>query len=190
MGIILAAGIVSYFSRSLCGADQARWIEVKVTLPPTVSRLIWLGFKQSSGAQDQITVRQLRVCWRRAPLWREERSVVYNCCWASPAQSFSGSNPSRLMSTFYCHRFETPPNLEGQVPLFISPRNRVAQLDPQTLGSFPSPPTVRRDTVEVFETASTRCSKCTQRCFCRFQHSSTILTLSIQMVAKCTPKRL
>jgi hypothetical protein len=28
------------------------------------------------------------------------------------------------------------PNLEGQVPVFISPRNRVAQLYPQTLGSL------------------------------------------------------
>jgi hypothetical protein len=27
------------------------------------------------------------------------------------------------------------PNLEGQVPLFISPRNRVAQLYPQALGT-------------------------------------------------------
>jgi hypothetical protein len=27
------------------------------------------------------------------------------------------------------------PNLEGQVPVFISPRNRVAQLYPQALGS-------------------------------------------------------
>jgi hypothetical protein len=29
-----------------------------------------------------------------------------------------------------------PPNLEDQVPVFISPRNRVAQLYSQTLGSF------------------------------------------------------
>jgi hypothetical protein len=28
------------------------------------------------------------------------------------------------------------PNLEGQFPVFISPRNRVAQLYPQALGSF------------------------------------------------------
>jgi hypothetical protein len=28
------------------------------------------------------------------------------------------------------------PNLKGQVPVFISPRKRVAQLYPQTLGSL------------------------------------------------------
>jgi hypothetical protein len=38
------------------------------------------------------------------------------------------------MTTFYCLRFETLPNLEGQVPVFISPRERVAQLYPQELG--------------------------------------------------------
>jgi hypothetical protein len=39
------------------------------------------------------------------------------------------------------------PNLGGQVPVFISPRNRVP---------FSSPPTTRRTTVEVFDPASTR----------------------------------
>jgi hypothetical protein len=31
---------------------------------------------------------------------------------------------------------EKDPNLEGQVPVFISPRNRVAQLYPRALGSL------------------------------------------------------
>jgi hypothetical protein len=55
------------------------------------------------------------------PLWREDGSDVYNCCWTSPAQSLSGPIPAGLMTTFYCLRFETPPNLEGQVPVFIPP---------------------------------------------------------------------
>jgi hypothetical protein len=38
------------------------------------------------------------------------------------------------MTIFYCLRFQTSPNLEGQVPIFISPRNRVAKLYPQELG--------------------------------------------------------
>jgi hypothetical protein len=48
------------------------------------------------------------------------------------------------------------PNLEGQVPVFISPRDRVAQLYPRHWVSFSSPPTTRRATVEVFDSASTR----------------------------------
>jgi hypothetical protein len=50
------------------------------------------------------------------------------------------------MTTFYCLIFEIL-NLEGQVPVFISPRHWVP---------FSSPPTTRRATVEVFELASTR----------------------------------
>jgi hypothetical protein len=39
-------------------------------------------------------------------LWREDGSVVYICCWFSPAQSFSGPNPVGLVTIFYCLRFE------------------------------------------------------------------------------------
>jgi hypothetical protein len=41
------------------------------------------------------------------PLWREDRSVTYNCCWPSPVQSFSGPSPTELMTIFYCLRFES-----------------------------------------------------------------------------------
>jgi hypothetical protein len=47
------------------------------------------------------------------------------------------------------------PNLEGQVPVFISPRNRVNPLYPPALGSL----FTRRATVEVFDPASTRDSQ-------------------------------
>jgi hypothetical protein len=41
------------------------------------------------------------------PLWREDGSVVCNCYWPSPAQSFSGPSPVGLVAIFYCLRFET-----------------------------------------------------------------------------------
>jgi hypothetical protein len=34
-------------------------------------------------------------------------SVIYNCCWPSPAQSFSGPSPVGLVIIFYCLRLET-----------------------------------------------------------------------------------
>jgi hypothetical protein len=46
---------------------------------------------------------------------------------AGPLQS-----PARLVTIFYCLRFETPPTWRA---VFISPRNRVAQLYLQALGS-------------------------------------------------------
>jgi hypothetical protein len=35
------------------------------------------------------------------------------------------------MTTFYCLRFDTPTTWKGQVPVFISPRSRVARMYPQ-----------------------------------------------------------
>jgi hypothetical protein len=70
--------------------------------------------------------------------WRQAPWVVYNCCWPSPAQPFLDPNSAGLVAIFYCFRFQTP-NLDGQVPVFISPRNGVAQLHPQALGSLVVP---------------------------------------------------
>jgi hypothetical protein len=41
------------------------------------------------------------------PLWREDGSVFFICCWPSPAQFFSGAGPLGLVAIFYCLRFET-----------------------------------------------------------------------------------
>jgi hypothetical protein len=49
----------------------------------------------------------------------------------SSAQLFSGPGPEGLMTTI-----RDSPNLKGQVTVFVSPRNRVAQLYPQALGSL------------------------------------------------------
>jgi hypothetical protein len=71
------------------------------------------------------------------PLWWENASVIYsyNCFWALPEQSLSGPSPVELMTIFYCLIWDSP-NLESQVPVFISPRNKVVQLYPPGTG-FP-----------------------------------------------------
>jgi hypothetical protein len=63
------------------------------------------------------------------------RGWVYSCCWASPAQSFSGPSPTGLMTTFYCLRFETPPTWRTRPRIYI-PRYRMALLYPQILCSL------------------------------------------------------
>jgi hypothetical protein len=69
------------------------------------------------------------------PLWREDRSVIYlyNCFWTLPKRPLSCTSSVELTAIFYCLIWDSP-NLEGQVPVFISPRNRVAQLYSQALG--------------------------------------------------------
>jgi hypothetical protein len=64
------------------------------------------------------------------PLWLEIGSVVYSC-WARQRSLSRVRVPLDSWPYFYCLKFETPPNLKDQVPVFISPRNRVAQLHPR-----------------------------------------------------------
>jgi hypothetical protein len=79
-------------------------------LRPTACRPVSLGVKPPSKAQDQIFVfLSCRSVDVGRPLWRVDGTVVYNCCWPSPAQSLSGPSPAWLMTIFYCLRFETPP---------------------------------------------------------------------------------
>jgi hypothetical protein len=63
------------------------------------------------------------------PLWREDGSVIclYNCFWDLPEQSLWGQSPTELRP-YFTVSFEDSPNLEGQVPIYTSPRNRVAKL--------------------------------------------------------------
>jgi hypothetical protein len=70
---------------------------------------------------------------------------------------FRGSHDHILLS-----QIRDSPNLEGQVPVFVSPGNKVAQLYPRHWVPFSPPPTTCRATVEVFEPSSTRD---TTRCF-------------------------
>jgi hypothetical protein len=82
--------------------------------------------------------------------------VVYNCCWSSPAQSFSGPSTTELMTTFYCLRFETPRTWRARSTYLYSPGTAWAGYAPRQWVRFSSPPTTRRATVKVFEPASTR----------------------------------
>jgi hypothetical protein len=90
------------------------------------------------------------------PLWREDGSSVYNCCWSSPAQSFSGPSPSGLMTIFYCLRFETAPTWRAMYPYLFPPGIGRPSYTPRYWVAFSSPLTARRATMEVFAPASTR----------------------------------
>jgi hypothetical protein len=118
-------------------------VEVEVNLRPTVSQSVCPGVRRPSETCDQffflleISFRQLWLCYFLAPSLMRGRvcNIPYDCFWAWPEQSPLGRRPAELTAILYCLIWDSP-NLEGKVTVFISHRNRVAQLYPQALGSF------------------------------------------------------
>jgi hypothetical protein len=107
-----------FFFSKLCYDWQCQQVclHVKPHLAPKTRFLLLLG---SCGFVDV-----------RCPLWWETGSVIYNFRWPSLAHH------SQVQVPWDSWLYFTPPSLEGQVPVFISPRNRVTQLYPWPLSSF------------------------------------------------------
>jgi hypothetical protein len=115
-------------------------LELEFILRPTVSRPVSLGIGPPFGTLNQILscssfVWQLRRSAFNASSLTRKRicNLLYNYFWALPEQSHLSRSPTELTAISYCLLWDSS-NLEGQVPVFISPRNRVAQLYPRALG--------------------------------------------------------
>jgi hypothetical protein len=141
--------VIAHHSSGIIGV---KWslakVKVKVILAPTASLPVCLGVRHQRGYPRPFLFSSFLLLFLGScgfvdvgrPLWREVESVFFSVCWTSRAQTFSGLSPMGLMSIFYCLYFWDSPNLEGQVPVFISPKNRVAQLRamrPANLTWFP-----------------------------------------------------
>jgi hypothetical protein len=66
------------------------WYQAPIWNLCWISLVLSLLFLDSYGSVDV-----------RCPLRREVRSVGFSCCWASPAQSFSGLSPAGLMWLYF-----------------------------------------------------------------------------------------
>jgi hypothetical protein len=95
-----------------------------------VCKLLYLFCQSQRQSYVTTDAQSASLSWCQAPIWGlwpdfyycqtvagllmwdalsdgEDGSVVYICCWCSPAQSFSGPSPVELATIFYCLRFET-----------------------------------------------------------------------------------
>jgi hypothetical protein len=89
--------------------------------------VLMLGSHLKPVTRFLFSVWRLRVSWCGAPSLTRGRvcNLLYNWFWSLPEQSLSGPSPAGLRTIFYFLIWDSP-NLEGQVPVFTSPRNRVA----------------------------------------------------------------
>jgi hypothetical protein len=117
-------------------------LELEFVLRPTVSRPVSLGIGPPFGTLDQILScssfvwQWCRSAFNACSLTRKRVcNLLLNCFWSLPEQSYLSRSPTELTAISYCLLWDSP-NLEGQVPVFITPRNRVAKLYPRALGSL------------------------------------------------------
>jgi hypothetical protein len=106
-------------------------------LQPTISWLVCLGVKPHLGPkQIFVTVRQLQVCWCGV------LSLMRG--WVCHLQLLLGLASTVILGSKSCGTHDhillsqiwDSLNLDDQVPVFTTPRNRVAHLYPQAPGSL------------------------------------------------------
>jgi hypothetical protein len=97
-------------------------------LRPTVSRPVYLGVKPHLGPKTRFLLLSVVGLLKWGSLSDERMALASAVIIRSESR---GTQDNILLS-----QIRDSSNLECQVPVFISPRNRVAQLYPQALGSL------------------------------------------------------
>jgi hypothetical protein len=99
------------------------------------------GVRHPSGNSDQffpfslwLFFWQFRVCWCGAPPLTRSRICTFQFLPGIASAAFLRSESHWTNEHSLLSLFLDSPNQKGQVPVFISPRNRVVQLCPRALG--------------------------------------------------------
>jgi hypothetical protein len=117
------------------------------------SQPVYLGVKSHVGPKTRFLLLSdsCRFIDVGCPLWREDGSVIYNCCWLMPAQPFSGLSSAELMIILYCLRFKSPPTWRTRSPYLYPSEIGWPSYTPRRWVLFSSPPRTCGATVEVLD---------------------------------------
>jgi hypothetical protein len=111
-------------------------LRVRVTLRLAVYRQsVRLGAKPLRITTSNF-IFQPNICGYSTP-WREDGSAVYNCCWPSPTQSFSGKESCEAHGHILRLRFNTPPTWRARSLYLYPPWTEWPRYTPR---HFSSPP--------------------------------------------------
>jgi hypothetical protein len=107
-------------------------------LRPTVNRPVCIGVKPHLGPKTRFLLLSDSCGFVDVGRLSDERRRVYRLqlLLALASAVNLGSKSRRTHVHILLSQIRDSPNLESQVPVFISPRNRVAQLYPEALGSL------------------------------------------------------
>jgi hypothetical protein len=158
----------------------AKSSQVKLSLRPvSLASLASLSWSQATtwdpwpiflSLSLEIIFRELRVCYYGASSLTRDRVSNLQLLLTLASAVFLGSEFRGTHNQFLWYQIWDSPNLEGQVPVFISPRNRVAQLYPQALAVWVPPreiasgrTTQKTHTLSLYPTAEFVC--CRETCF-------------------------
>jgi hypothetical protein len=65
------------------------------------------------------------------PIWQEDGSIIYSCCWSSPVQFLLGPNSAGLVTKCYCLSFGTPPVWRARFPYLFPQEQDSTVLPPR-----------------------------------------------------------
>jgi hypothetical protein len=119
-------------------------VKVNVMLRSTVSWPVCLGVRHPYGAHCHIIItgRQLWVCWCVRDLSDDKTGLQFTTA-DGPRQRSHSRDRVRVLQDSWSYltvsNLRLPPNLQGQVPVFISTMKRVTRLYPWVVGQFTQP---------------------------------------------------